>query len=99
MSKSFLGFLICLVWTSLYSCNCSCDCEKDLGCVILAATHNSINDTIEIKTFCSQVNINSDQILIDSVQAFYDRYQTDSTSVNRIDSITKSYRLTDLTCH
>lgn len=91
--------LIALILTLLNACQFkpSCGCNKDLGCKILTVEKVSTGDTILVKIFCSQASFLHDEILDDSVQAFYNQFQTDSTRVYSRDSIYKYDRVGDLT--
>ena len=76
------------------SCYGDCYCDKRLGCAILTVQKYrgaNVNTVIVTKTFCSQGNYYTDSTLRDSVNAFQNRYTTDSTLVNVKDSIYKQF--------
>jgi len=81
----------------LNSCRCDCTCEKKVGCEILTAKLNSNGHIIQTKTICSETNM-LNQDFQDSVTAFKQRYQTDSTSVFTQDSIFKDDIIKKLSC-
>ncbi len=70
-----------------------------MGCKILIAQQTTTGDTIEIKIFCSRTNFNTDTVLQDSVQAFYNRYPTGNTIIKSRDSIYKFDNKDNLTCN
>jgi hypothetical protein len=95
------SMFVLIISAGLYSCGCSCTCEKNLGCKILVARDASTGDTIEIKTFCSTTNFHTDKILNDSVQAFYNRSYVYGglAIVTPRDSIYKFDSFDDLNCN
>jgi hypothetical protein len=91
--------MLVLATTLCYACTCSCECENNAGCKILTAKQLSTGDTIELRTYCSQTNFASDEILQDSVQAFYNRHQATGIVVNTRDSIYRIDEHDDLNCN
>ena len=82
-----------------YSCSCDCTCENNLGCTILTVKQKSNGDTIQTKIYCGKMNYFPDTVLQDSIQAFFNLYNKDSTTVVRRDSIYKYDVVSNLSCN
>ena len=95
--------ILAAILLTFYSCECDCECSKDLGCAILTVKKVSgmtlINTVITTRTFCSQSDYYTDQALRDSVLAFQRRHNTDSSRVEVKDSIYQQYeRIENVKC-
>ena len=80
-----------------HSCGCSCTCEKNSGCRVIVVRLLS-NDSIIKRTFCSQVDLYTDTVVQNSVEAFFTEYQSISEILTNKDSVYKSETVQNLTC-
>ena len=92
-----LSLLVIIPFT-FYSCGCSCQCYKQLGCKILTVK-NSGGGIVITKTFCSTTNYYTDKIFKDSITSFYAQYTSSSTIVSERDSLKEMDRIMKIKCY
>ena len=81
-----------------YACNCSCICDKNLGCAIAEA--RSVNGIlVEKQLYCSATNYETDKTTIDSVRKFRERHQNSNITVVIRDSVYSRKQVKGLTCN
>jgi hypothetical protein len=82
----------------LYACNCSCLCDKNMGCAIAEA--RSVNGVlVEKQLYCSTTNYETDKAVQDSVRNFQKRYLNSTISVAIRDSFSSTIQVSGLTCN
>lgn len=81
-----------------YACNCSCLCDKNMGCAIAEA--RSVNGVlVEKQLYCSTTNYETDKTVQDSISKFQERYMNSNISVAIRDSIYSTNQVKGLTCN
>lgn len=91
-------FIAVIAGCLFYSCNCSCICDRNMGCAI-AEARSASGVIVERQLYCSLTNYETDKAVNDSVIKFRERYTNSNITVSIKDSIYETKQLKGLTCN
>jgi hypothetical protein len=90
-------FSVAAISILISSCRCSCTCRKEIRYVITKAENRKNDSVFAVKVFGPFVNYYT-QVILDSLQAFRDQYESDTVRILQGDSLIHADHSPKISC-